>query len=334
MAGVKKLRRVQLGLETNKGTAVAATAQWRGPGEFTDGREVIIPDEDVGYLVAVDRGYSPKLAAGFELQEIPATFEQLAYPFSAGVADVVAGVANGGTSDGYKYAYTAPTTAAPTTKAYTFEGGDNQQAYEYEYSVCKEINLSGKPGEAVMVSSSWFARQESKTTFTGSLTPPTVEEILFQKGKLYCDAVGGTLGATQLTNTWLGFDLKIITGLIPVFTGDGNLYYSFEKCIGPEITGSFTFEHDAVGVARKDDFVALTAKKFRMLFLGSALAGSGGTFTTKAAQLDLVAKLTSVDPIGEVNGNDILKINYKVVYNSTASLYFVTTICNLLATLP
>jgi len=334
MAGVKKLRRIQLGLESTKGTAVAATAQWRGPGEFTDGREVVIPDEDVGYLVAVDRGYSPKVAAGFELQEVPATFEQIAYPFSAGLADVVSGAANGGTTNGYKYAYTAPTTALPTTKAYTFEAGDNQQAYEYEYAACKEINLSGKSGEPIMLSSSWFARQESKCTFTAELTPPTVEEILFQRGKIYCDAVGGTLGSTQLTNTWLAFNLKILTGLQPVFTGDGNLYYSFDKCIGPTITGSLTFEHDTVGVARKDDFVALTAKKFRMLFLGSALTGTGGTFTTKAAQLDFVAKLTSVYPIGEIDGNDILKVNFQAVFNSTANLYFVATFCNLLAALP
>lgn len=334
MAGVKKLRRVQLGLETDKGTAVAATTMWRGPGEFRSGVEVVTPDEDVGYLVPVDRGYIPKYEPDFDLQETPATFEQLPYPFSAGVADVVSGSANGGTTNGYKYAYTVATTAQPTVKAYTFEGGDNQQAYEYEYSVCREINLRGAPGEAVMMNSIWFPRQESKTTFTAELTPPTVEEILFQKGKLYCDAVNGTLGGTQLTNTWLGFDLKIVTGMIPVFSGDGNLYYSFDKHTGAMISGSMTFEHDAVGVARKDDLVALTTRKFRMLFLGSALTGTGGTFANKALQLDFAAKMITVDPIGEVNGNDILKLNFEARYNATANLYFVVTVCNLLAALP
>jgi hypothetical protein len=331
MAGVEKLRKIQLGLETNKGTAVAATAMWRGLGEFRDSQEVVTPDEDVGYLVEVDRSYVPKVLAEFELEETPATFEQLPYPLAAGVGDVVSGAGNGGTSDGYNYVYTVATTALPTTKAYTFEGGDNQQAEEYEYCQCKEINLSGAPGQVVMMSSSWFGRQVTKTTFT-SLTPPTVEEILFQKGKLYLNAVGDAI-TTQLTNTWLGFDLKIVTGLGPGFHGDGNLYYSSEKSVGSVITGSITFEHDAIGVARKDDFVAQTTRKFRMEFLGSALAGSGGTFANKALRMDFAAKILTVDPLGRVDGNDIVKINFEARYNATANLYFVTTVCNKLAAL-
>ena len=53
MAGVKALRKVQLGLESTKGTAVAATALWRGTGTIEDKREVVFPDEDIGYLSGV-----------------------------------------------------------------------------------------------------------------------------------------------------------------------------------------------------------------------------------------------------------------------------------------
>jgi hypothetical protein len=335
MAGVTKLSKVQLGLETSKGSAVDATALWLGPAQLKDNREAVFPDENIGYLGQVDRSYIPSADSEITFTAIEANYEQIGYPFAAGVADVVAGAANGGSSNAYKYAYTLATTAAPTTKAYTIEGGDNQQEYEATYGFCEEITLSGAPREAVKIASKWRARSMGKNTFTAAIAVPTVEQILFQNGKIYLDAVGGTLGATQLTNTWLGFDMTIKTGLIPVFTGDGSLYFSFDKCVGPAVTGSITFEHDAVGVARYDDFVAGTTKKVRMLFAGSATGytGTGGTFTSRALQLDMSMKIVSVDPLASINGNNVVKINYMAVYNPTASLYFVATVCNLLSAL-
>lgn len=330
--GVKKLQKLQIGLETNKGTAVAATAVWRGTGGLKDNRQVVIPDENIGYLIPVDRAYSPKLGVEVTFNEVEATFEQIGYPFSAGIAATVTGSANGGTTNGYTYAYTMATTAAPTTKGYTLEFGDNNQAEEAEYCFTQEIKLSGRAGEAVKIASSWIGRQVTKTTFT-SISAQSVEEILFSKGKIYADAVGGTIGATQIAASWLAFDMTIKTGLMAVYTGDGQLYFTTDKCATPDVTGSFTFEHDSNGVAVKDDFVAMTTKKYRMEFLGSALTGSGGTFSTKALRLDLCPKMISVDPLGEVDGNDIVKVNWQAVYNSTANLYFVATVCNTLSAL-
>jgi hypothetical protein len=332
MPGVLRLRKGQCGLESSKGTGVAATAIWRGPAPvMKNDNTVVFPQDDIGYLVQTDRSYVPKYLASFELPETELTYEQL-QPLAAGILDVVSGAANGGTTNGYKYVYTAATTAQAATKAYTWEMGDDNQEYEAAYCFPLTINISGAPGEAVKWSSNWNGRQVAKSTYT-SLTAQVVEEVLFGKGKLYCDAVGGTLGATQLTNTWLGFDLAIETGILPVWTGDGDLFYILTKMAAPAIRGSMTFEHDAVGVARYDDFVARTTKQFRMLFTGSALTGTGGTFTTKAAQFDFCASLESIDALGEVNGNDIVKVNFRAVYNPTANLFFVATVCNLLAAL-
>jgi hypothetical protein len=197
MAGVTKLSKVQLGLETSKGSAVDATALWLGPALLKDNREAVFPDENIGYLGQVDRSYIPSADSEVTFQEIEANYEQIGYPFAAGVADVVTGAANGGTSNALKYAYTLATTAAPTTKAYTIEGGDNQQEYEATYGFCEEITLKGAPKEAVKIGSKWRARSMGKGTFTSGISVPTVEQILFQNGKIYLDAVGGTLGATH-----------------------------------------------------------------------------------------------------------------------------------------
>jgi hypothetical protein len=333
MAGIEKLKKCQLGLEASKGSEVNATALWLGDVTMTDNREATIPDENVGYLGPVDRSYIPFADADVEFAETPANYEQIGYPLSAGIKDVVTGSANGGTTNGLTYTYPLATTAVPTTKAYTIESGDNQQEYQAYYGFCQEITLKGAPKEAVTIASKWHAQTMGKGTFTAGVTVPTVEQILFQSGKIYSDAVGGTLGATQLTNTWLGFDMTIKTGLVPVHTGDGNLFFSFDKCTGMDVTGSIVFEHDAVGVAAYDDFVAGTTKKVRMQFLGSALTGNGGTFATKALQINMSMKILSVVLLDAVDGNDTVKVNFRAVYNATANLYFSIVVCNTLAAL-
>jgi hypothetical protein len=333
MAGVTKLNKVQLGLENPKGTEANATALWLGSVKLNDDTEAVTPDENVGYLCDVDRSYIPFEDSSMEFQEIPASFEQLPYPLSAGIKDTVSGTATGGTSDGFIYSYPLATTAAPTTKAYTVEGGDNQQEYQCTYGYAQEINLSGAPKEAVKLSSKWGARGMAKGTFTAGITPPTVEDILFQRGKLYLDAVSGTIGTTQLTNTWLGWNMKILTGIQAVWTGDGSLSFSFDKFIGAKVNGSITFEHDAAGVARYDDFKAGTTKQVRMEFLGSALAGAGGSFTTKALRIDMSMKILKVNLLDSINGNNTVKIDYKAVYNATANLFCVLTVVNKLASL-
>ena len=96
MAGIKALRKIQLGQETAAGTAVAATQLWRGVGMIADEREVIFPEEDIGYLSGVDRTYVPKVLASIALGDTPATFEQFPYILEAGVKAIGSGAAGGG----------------------------------------------------------------------------------------------------------------------------------------------------------------------------------------------------------------------------------------------
>jgi len=124
MAGVKALRKIQLGDESPAGTAVAASTIWRGLGAIEDQREVVFAEEDVGVLPGVDRTYTPKLLAALAMEETEATFEQLPYILEAGVKSV-SGVKDGDGS-GYAYTFAFPTTAANTPLTYTIEMGDNQ----------------------------------------------------------------------------------------------------------------------------------------------------------------------------------------------------------------
>jgi len=197
MAGVKPLRKIQLGLEATAGTAVAATTIWRGMGMIQDGIEPVQVEEDLGLLVPSDRSYVPYLAAEFEMDEVEATFEQLPYILSAGIEDVVTGAADG-VGSGKIYPYDPPLAAAGAVKTYTIEGGDNAGAEEMEYAFVQDFKLSGKAKEALMMSATWLGRQVATSSFTAALSVPPVEEILFGKGKLYIDAGTSTIGSMVL----------------------------------------------------------------------------------------------------------------------------------------
>ena len=77
MAGSRALRKLQLGQEGTAGTAVAATAIWRGMGTIHDIREVVFPEEDVGYIGGTDRSYIARYWSELSMPEVEATFEQI-----------------------------------------------------------------------------------------------------------------------------------------------------------------------------------------------------------------------------------------------------------------
>jgi hypothetical protein len=261
MAGVKSLRKVQLGRETTAGTAVAATTYWRGTGTMQDNRETVFAEEDVGYLSGIDRTFVPKYEAEIELEGV-ATYEQLPHILDAAIGEATP--AADGTGSGYVYTYTFPTTAGGTLQTYTIEGGDNEGAEEMEYAYVEKFTLSGAPGEAVQSTATWKGRQVTVASFTTTATIPTVESILFQKSLLYIDTAGGAFGGTLKSNTLIGFNLDYTTGWQAVFAGDGQLYFSFIKNAGPEALLEVTFEHDATSIAEQSAWRAETPRRLQV----------------------------------------------------------------------
>jgi hypothetical protein len=333
MSGVRLLRKIQLGKEATPGTPQAATTLWRGIGVLDDQREVKFPAEDVGIIGGTTRSYIPKLAGAINMDSIEATFEQLPHLLEAGVKAVGTGVADGAGS-GKIYAYQFPTTALNTIKTYTIEGGDNQQAERMEYSFVSGFKLSGSPGEAYMMSAEWIGRQVANNAFTGSVAIPTVEEILFTKSKLYIDASGGTIGTTLVSDTLLGVELDVKTGIVPHFTANGELYFGIHQFTMPEITLKLTYLHNASAVAEKTAWRANSARLVRLLVEGSTLGTAGTLYTKKTLRVDLAGKYENFEPLGEMDGNNVLACTLRARYSSADALFAVLTVVNELASLP
>ena len=94
MAGIKALRKIQLGRESTAGTEVNASTVWRGMGTLTDNLELTHVEEDIGFISPVDRTYIAKTEGAITFEDTPATFEQIPILFEAGI-DTVAGSQDG-----------------------------------------------------------------------------------------------------------------------------------------------------------------------------------------------------------------------------------------------
>lgn len=330
MAGIRKLRKLQIGLEasTDPGTEVDATTYLRLNGTLQDARETIHPDEDVGYLWGTGRSYNSKEQAILNTAG-EATFEQLPYILNAGIKGVAPTTDTG---SGYVYTYAFPQTDSDTIYSYTIEGGDNQGAEVMTYGFVPELTLSGEIGQAWMVDATWNGRTVAASTYTGALSLPTVEEMLFTKTKLYIDSDSDTIGTTQITSTLINTNLSLSLWR-PVWTADGRLSFTFTKVSQPSGTLSMTFEHNSNAITEKGLWRLNTDRLIRLTCEGSALT-SAGTYTYKTMVINLAGSYASWDKIDEIDGNDVISCEFQVGYNATYGSAGSIVVVNQLSALP
>lgn len=331
--GIKALRKIQLGKELTSGSAVAATTKWRGLGVLQDDQEVIFPEEDIGYISGVNRSYIASVGGSISFDSVEATFEQLPHILEAGVKLVTTGAADGSGS-GKIYSYIMPTTATNTLRTYTIEAGDNIQAEEMAYSYVESFTIEGNANESLMMSAEWKGRQVVTSAFTTAATLPAVEEILFNKGKIYIDAVGGTIGSTQVSNTLISATVDVTTGIKAIATADGNLYFSFTKTTMPEVTLDVTFEHNSSALTEKTAWRNSTPRQIRLIFEGSDFTTAGTTYSKKTFIIDMAGTWESFDAMEDDDGNDTISGTFRARYDSTADLFCEMVVVNALTNLP
>jgi len=314
MSGIRALRKIQMGVESTAGQKVAATTMGRGTGLIKDARNLTMGNEDVGIRGGADRGYYPKLAASMTLADIEATFEQLPYLLSAGIMACEDGVADGTTGEGKVYSFDLATTAAKTPSTLSIEAGDNQEAEVAEYCFVDTLRIAGKAGEALRMSADVIGRQAAVQAFTAGLTPPTVEEILFGKGRLAVDAIDGTMGATAKAATLLGMDFSLKSGFKPLFTSD-QLYFDAVYQAAWGETCMLTLLWNATASAEKLLWRAAMPRQIQLKWTGSALTKGDGTYDAKTLCIAMAGLWDSFDILDEQDGNDVIGATFRARYN-------------------
>jgi hypothetical protein len=339
MPGIKALRQIQIGQETTQGTPATPTTMWLGEGLLTPGEDRVFPAQYTGSLFPTSRSYTPVSKCEISLDETPVTFEQVGYLFDS-VMCKVSGQADS-TGSGKVYTWACTTTTVPATAAGTFtvRFGDNQEADEADFAHVTQLTLKGAGGEALTMQADLMAHGEADAEFA-TLAPVTVEEALFERGTLYLDATGSTIGTTPVAQTWLGVEL-VIPGWKTVYTADGSPGFGMLKHIGygpgHEITGTLTLENNATGEAERGYARAGTRRLMRMKWTGSTLT-TAGVYTAKTLMIDAVIAYDRTPALDEDDGDDTLVFPFRVVEGATADLTQVDGIkivlVNQLAALP
>jgi len=281
--GIRKLTELQLGRESvAAGTAATPDVLWRGPAVMPeDQRTRVFVEENIGQRDPVGRYYDAAYLAQIGMPSQPATYQQLVHVLEAGIDDETpAQDATGG----YMYLYEL-NASANDVMTYTIRGGDNSDVLEAEYCFVTRFVLSGRVAEAVMVEAEWQGRQVADASLE-TLSTSTVEDILFNEGKIYIDDSGGTIGNTEKAGSLLGFRLTVETGWRPVFGANGELYFYSIKNVGGMATLELTLEHDAVATSERGKMRDGSVRLVRLQFDGAAIA-NGSEYDGYALRIDL-----------------------------------------------
>jgi hypothetical protein len=268
--------------------------------------------------------------ATLEMPQTEATYEQILYPLTGGVKGIVTAAADG-SGAGKIYDFTWDELGTNVIQPFTIEAGDNNAAAEMEYSVCTEFTLTWAAKEALKSASKWVGRQRTSTTFTGSIALPTVETI--NTPTIAIDTIAGTIGATVITGTILGYELTVQTGVQPHFSAEGQTYFGGIKYVKPTASLKLTYEHDANATAEYAAFIAGTPRCLRILHLGTALTQGNGLYAFKRFMIDMDGIYTSFPPFGEQDGDNIITCEMAASYDATEDLFLRFLVVNALAAL-
>src|SRR3990172_4562543 len=153
-------------------------------------------------------------------------------------------------------------------------------------------------------------------------------------GKIYTYTFPKTSKNSIKSNAFLGMDLSVKTGWVPVMAANGQLYFAFAKITQPEVLLNITFEHDSHGGDQKAAWRAGTSKLVRLNFPGSTLGTAGTGFTTKVLRIDLAGRWEKFEKLGEENGNDVLTGTFRARYNATQAAFAEIKMVNKLPPVP
>lgn len=321
--GNKRLMQLQIGQEATPGTAVVPTARWRGPVVAIDDQRIIVfPDEDIGSIPGKDRSYIPALKGMVAIPDTEATFEQIAYPLISGVEDPAR--VQDGAGDGYITQHDFPTDTQYTVsdiKSLSITSGDDQAKKQVEYFFTTEFTLHGVVNEALKLEGWKGEGRKLETDAFETISLPSVEEILVNKSTMAIDAVGGTLGATVITDIIREISLKVVTGWIGRASADGQLYIN--KCVmtKPVITFEVIFDHDTTAIAERANWENEVARQIQVKFEGSDFGTAGTVYSKKTHIWNIAGKWEYFEPLGEQDLITVSKGIFKVLENDTASLY-------------
>lgn len=317
--GLYALRKLQYGVETTRGTLVAADTKLIGEGRYTPARELAEDTYPRG-VRARTLGQQTIIGRGSRLSwEQSLDFEQALLFFTTGlVADSVSGVGP------YVHAFDLDPTALENVKAATYEvayamdGTTEHFEKEFGFGVCSQITIDLAAGEIGKLSAEVFGRAAQTSTVTAAQSALTRVEIPSEQFKVYIDSSWANLGNTQVSNLIRSARLTINTGLAEDRTLDGDTDLAFTGIKSEEVgfTLALSMNYDANAATEVAAWEAETARFIRLeATIGTSVfeVNLAGEYLTapEVGEHDGQQEIVSLDLVGgyDVTGGEILTVN-------------------------
>lgn len=323
-AGFRGLRRIQIGTESVKGTAVAASAFWVGKLGMMLNQELYMPDDlETGIQSSYER--SQVIARETSMPfESDATYEQLMYPLEMGVGSGAITDAMG--TDPTIWTYAPSYIASANPRSFTLEYGDDVQAYASSYVGCRQLEMSGQVGDVVRVNADLFGRDMGQNAFStdssgDAIVPPSRETVKMAHCKVYAADDWADLltspTASLVPGTLVDFNWRYMNGFSPVKFADGRLDFSeiAEAKRHVELDMTIAFNATTAGWWRTL-YRQQNAYGFQLKFDGSGT----GTALEKSLDLNTFGKMTEFGTLAEREGQNIVKVKIMSEYDGTVDV--------------
>lgn len=333
MSGEMALESLQVGLESTRGTPVAATRiEPILGGTFAERIPREFPAEARGTFVPVYRDFPTGNHVEVSGVQVAPTFEGLPWWLNLFVKG---GVTSGSTvhTSGKSYTF-SPTAASDDLKTATFECVYQQQNYTIPFVLGNRLELGWGADQAMSLSMDFLGQKMTAQAKTAALSAVDYEDIIGSKFSTYVD--GTTIGTTAVYGVYEG-RLTINNNWVQEFVGDGNLHPRDAHRNRPEYSLQLSMYADAAGIAEYGVWKAGTSgqstmRKIRVNVSGTDIAGSSPT-TPRTLRLDWYGGWDTAEPIDK-DGKRAFQFTSRGRFDTGASLPFQIYLESALATLP
>lgn len=316
---IKKLTKVQHGLETVPGTLVPATFMYPGQAELEFDDNIQTPDYDTGeHGYTVEDTFPTTTGSILRLKETDASPELLTYMFNMAIKQVLSDLVTP-----FQFPFTFPTTGgANTISTFTFEMADNVQEYKFGYGFLESFTLAGDAAAdngRVKFSGVVRGRKATPSTLTAALGYPanhTAGILNLNYASIKVAALGtAPSGGTAWTGRVRGMSFDVKSGWTPGMYADGRSTQDFSVAEygNYEITGRLKCLFDATSVTELASFARAGVGRN----IEITLTGAGGV---RKVTITMPIVYTAVPVLGATIENNLvfMEFPFKAGYSRTA----------------
>jgi hypothetical protein len=320
MAGIRLLSHLQMGLESTKGSAVAATRKfypdlsstfqvdWMKTyheGRRTGRRNPVTYATQQGTMVTI--GFRSIDDAGIAFDELP---------FFLNAPDG-ATAATSGTASYLWDTFAWGGTANGTPRTYTVEYGDDVQNYEAEYCFPTRLGMSADTDGMTQFTADIVGRQSTKSTVTALSPTDPVYIPGFLWVPKFATAQSGLDGASAIPNFLRNWSMDWSTGLMPHKYQDGLSYFGQVVESAP-VEGSVRLVVDSNATAITQFYDKAAANTVDFLNLTATGGTVAGGATAYKCDIDVALEYTNVSLLAsDIDGVNTYEIEAKIVDDET-----------------